>query len=95
MQNLNVSDSKAAYVQLEACAESYRIQYSDTAISAVYGVQNARSFFRAIGLDPTKRRPSSESLLRRALKEKPLYLNVYTDRIKMICGGEVAEQMIL
>ncbi len=80
MENLNVSDSKAAYEQLKACAESYRIQYSDTAIAEVYGVQNARSFFRAIGLDPTKRRPSSESLLRRALKNKPLYsVNSFVD----------------
>lgn len=80
MDNLNIFDSKDAYEQLEACAESYRIQYGDTAIGEVYGVQNARSFFRAIGLDPTKRRPSSESLLRRALKHKALYsVNSFVD----------------
>lgn len=80
MDDLNITDCKEAYEQLEACAESYRIQYSDTAIGEVYGVQNARSFFRAIGLDPTKRRPSSESLLRRALKNKPLYsVNSFVD----------------
>jgi DNA/RNA-binding domain of Phe-tRNA-synthetase-like protein len=36
-------------------------------------VQTARQLFRAINLDPTKHRPSSEALLRRALKAKPFH----------------------
>ncbi len=32
------------------------------------GVQRARGLFRMLGIDPTKHRPSSEALLRRALK---------------------------
>ncbi len=32
-----------------------------------------RSFFRTIGLDPTKNRPSSEALLRRVLNGKSIY----------------------
>ncbi len=80
MDHLKISEDKTAYDMLESCAESYRIQYGDTPIGQVYGVQHARQFFRAIGLDPTKRRPSSESLLRRALKNKPLYaINNFVD----------------
>lgn len=33
----------------------------------------ARELYRAIGLDPTRRRPSSEALIRRAIKGTPLY----------------------
>lgn len=80
MDNLTITEDKTAYNMLESCAESYRVQYGDTPIGQVYGVQYARQFFRAIGLDPTKRRPSSESLLRRALKNKPLYaINNFVD----------------
>ena len=42
------------------------------ALSAVPGVEHSRKLFHAIGQDPTKRRPSSEALLHRALKGKTL-----------------------
>lgn len=35
--------------------------------------QPARKLYRAIGLDPTRRRPSSEALIRRAIKGTGLY----------------------
>ena len=73
IENLQVTDSQEAFQMLEVTGESYRLQNRGLEISEVYGVQNARQFFRAIGLDPTKRRPSSESLLRRALKNKGFY----------------------
>jgi len=38
----------------------------------VAGVQTARKLFRALGIDPTKHRPSSEKLLNRVLKGKSL-----------------------
>ena len=73
MENLQVTDNQEAFKMLEVTGESYRLQNQGLEISEVYGVQNARQFFRAVGLDPTKRRPSSESLLRRALKNKGFY----------------------
>ena len=42
--------------------------------SAIEQLQPARELYRAFGIDPTKTRPSSESLLRRALKGQPLPL---------------------
>ena len=39
----------------------------------VPGVEEARKLYRAIGIDPTKTRPSSEALLRRVIKGKGLY----------------------
>jgi DNA/RNA-binding domain of Phe-tRNA-synthetase-like protein len=41
--------------------------------SEVPGVGDARTLYKALGLDPTKTRPSNEALLRRALKGQTLY----------------------
>ena len=50
---------------LEAAAEFFRL-------SAVEGQAEVRTMYKRIGLDPTKRRPSSEALLRRVRKGEPL-----------------------
>lgn len=73
MEGLNVGQNQDAFAMLQVCADSYRLQNRDVQIGDVYGVQYARQFFRAVGLDPTKRRPSSEALLKRALKHQPFY----------------------
>ena len=73
MVNLKITQDAEAFRMLETCAESYRLNYPDAQIGEVYGVQNARKFFHAINIDPTKRRPSSEALLNRALKNKPFH----------------------
>ncbi|MBN1481513.1 hypothetical protein EH223_04040 [candidate division KSB1 bacterium] len=73
LRGLNVKENSAAYKRLCECAERYAELYVSIPISEIPGVQQARLFFRAIGIDPTKRRPSSEALLHRALKNKPLY----------------------
>ncbi|MBN1540977.1 hypothetical protein JW992_02445 [candidate division KSB1 bacterium] len=36
-------------------------------------IQPTRKLYRSLGMDPTRYRPSSEALLRRALLDKPLY----------------------
>ena len=70
---LRVDTEDQAFQALTECARTYQTQYEGVAVGKVEGVQYARRLFRAIGLDPTKRRPSSEALLRRALKGKDLY----------------------
>ncbi len=72
IQGVTVSDDRSAFAQLTACAASYRSRYGDQPVSAVPGVEHSRRLFHAIGQDPTKRRPSSEALLHRALKSKEL-----------------------
>lgn len=74
MKGLTVVKNNAAYEKLVACAAEYRERYEYTPVSEVEGVQAARKFFRAIGIEPTRRRPSSEALLQRALKKKDLYI---------------------
>jgi len=70
---ITVDTGDTAFKQLQACALSWFTRYKDLPISNVEGVPHARRFFHSIGIDPTKRRPSSEALLNRALKGKELY----------------------
>ena len=48
-------------------------QYGGGKSAEVPGATDGRTLYKALGLDPTKTRPSSEALLRRALKGKTLY----------------------
>ncbi|MFC1568800.1 B3/4 domain-containing protein [bacterium] len=73
IDRISVSESQTAYGELEKTAAVYRTRYGDCPASQVEGVEHARQLFHMIGIDPTKRRPSSEALLRRALKNKSLY----------------------
>ena len=54
-----------------ACA-SFRERYGDGRSSDVPGTADARTLYKALGIDPTKTRPSNEALLRRALKGEAL-----------------------
>ena len=85
---LRVNDDRAAHDALTECAHGYRDAHSPDgtgAPGAVPGADAARTIFRALGLDPTKRRPSSESLLRRALRdmEQP-HVNNVVDALNLV-----------
>src|SRR5437762_3698230 len=55
---------------------------TDQAFGEIGTVKKIRSIFHRAGLDPTRYRPSSESLLRRAVKGKGLYfINSVVDLI--------------
>jgi DNA/RNA-binding domain of Phe-tRNA-synthetase-like protein len=74
---------------LEALSSRLRQEY---ATPAEAGPRNrpARVLYRAVGIDPTKYRPSSEALLRRVLTGKPLYrINRVVDGAN-ICSLEAA-----
>lgn len=71
--NVKVSSNSFAFLKMQELAKDYQEKYSKIPVSQVPGIQEARSFFRAVGIDPTKRRPSSEALLRRAVNGKDLY----------------------
>lgn len=47
-------------------------RYSGLAPAEIEALAPARELYRSFGIDPTKTRPSSEALLRRVLKGKPL-----------------------
>jgi len=47
-------------------------------------LEPVRRLYRALGIDPTKTRPSSEALLRRVLSDKPLYrINALVDAMNL------------
>lgn len=73
IDNIHVDTEQTAFQRLSACADGYQRRYAGRTIGEVEGIQAARQLFHAIGVDPTKRRPSSEALLQRALKGKDLY----------------------
>ena len=50
---------------------SLAAKYAGKAPGEIPGLAPARDLYKAFGIDPTRRRPSSEALLRRVLQAKP------------------------
>jgi DNA/RNA-binding domain of Phe-tRNA-synthetase-like protein len=66
-----------------ACAEM-RSRYGGGKSAEVPGAEDARRLYKALGIDPTKTRPSNEALLRRALKGETLYrINTLVDALNL------------
>ena len=57
----------------EPLCKSISDRYRGETISKVEGISSARDLYKAIGVDPTRNRPSSEALIRRLIKDKDLY----------------------
>jgi DNA/RNA-binding domain of Phe-tRNA-synthetase-like protein len=58
---------------LNGLADEFGRKYKDQRLGEIPTVKQIRAIFHRAGLDPTRYRPSSESLLRRAVKGKGLY----------------------
>jgi DNA/RNA-binding domain of Phe-tRNA-synthetase-like protein len=58
---------------LNTLAGGCATKYKDHPLGEIATVKKIRAIFHRAGLDPTRYRPSSESLLRRAVKGKGLY----------------------
>jgi len=58
--------------ELDAVAERLRAAHAGRKPSEIPLLQPARALYRAIGIDPTRHRPSPEALLRRVLRGEPL-----------------------
>ncbi|MBN2290567.1 MAG: hypothetical protein JXQ83_14630 [Candidatus Glassbacteria bacterium] len=79
---LAVDDGSALWALFEPFCRELAQRWAGSPIGEVPGVQAARALYRAIGVDPTKTRPSSEALLRRVVQGKPLYrVNSLVDTI--------------
>jgi DNA/RNA-binding domain of Phe-tRNA-synthetase-like protein len=79
---------KAADDSLAEAVDAYgrelRGRYGEVKSGEVPGVEDARSLYKALGLDPTKTRPASEALLRRVLKGEALYrINTLVDALNL------------
>ncbi len=71
--------------EVDGLCSSLRERYGQGRSSELPGAQEARALYKALGLDPTKTRPSSESLARRALKGETLYrINTLVDALNLV-----------
>jgi DNA/RNA-binding domain of Phe-tRNA-synthetase-like protein len=67
-----------------AYAADMRRLHGDGKSGDVPGAADARTLYKALGIDPTKTRPSSEALLRRVLKGEGLYrINTLVDAMNL------------
>jgi DNA/RNA-binding domain of Phe-tRNA-synthetase-like protein len=74
MDGVRVGESPDALrTMLNALSDEYAAKYKGEALGEIGTVKKIRRIFHRAGLDPTRYRPSSESLLRRAVKGKGLY----------------------
>src|SRR5438094_9544699 len=74
IDGLRVSETpQEIKAMLNGLADEFAQKYKDQPLGEIPTVQKIRAIFHRAGLDPTRYRPSSESLLRRAVKGKGLY----------------------
>ena len=74
VDELRVQDSPPELKSmLNRLAEECAAKYEGESLGELRTVRQIRAIFHRAGLDPTRYRPSSESLLRRAVKGKGLY----------------------
>ncbi len=70
--------------EIDALAARIAKQHAGAEPSSVPGIARARRLFHAIGLDPTRYRPSSEALFRRCAKGQGLYaINNVVDALNL------------
>jgi DNA/RNA-binding domain of Phe-tRNA-synthetase-like protein len=87
---VHASDPALA-AEIASTAEDLRRRHAGAASGDVPGVEDARALYKALGIDPTKTRPSNEALLRRLLKGEALYtVNTLVDALNV---SSVREQV--
>jgi DNA/RNA-binding domain of Phe-tRNA-synthetase-like protein len=70
--------------EVDAACAAFRARFPGASSGDVPATADARTLYKALGLDPTKYRPSNEALLRRALKAEPLYrINTLVDALNL------------
>ncbi len=58
---------------LDSTCQAFADRYAGMPPSEIEQLAPARELYRSVGMDPTRHRPSSEALLRRAIQGKGLY----------------------
>jgi DNA/RNA-binding domain of Phe-tRNA-synthetase-like protein len=74
LEGLTVREADPDLVaEIDRYSSEVRARHGSLKSSEVPGTADARSLYKALGIDPTKTRPSNEALLRRVLKGESLY----------------------
>jgi DNA/RNA-binding domain of Phe-tRNA-synthetase-like protein len=77
-------EDAALAAEIDAAGAELRSRHAGGPSAEVPGVADARALYKALGLDPTKTRPSNEALLRRVLKGEALYrVNTLVDALNL------------
>jgi DNA/RNA-binding domain of Phe-tRNA-synthetase-like protein len=86
LEGVSVRESALALdAEVDRSCASFRERYGEGKSSEVPGAADARTLYKALGIDPTKTRPSNEALLRRALKGETLYrINTLVDALNLV-----------
>jgi len=69
----NSPSSAALWEEIDHFIEDYRSRYTVDSIKEMPAIQATREAYKRCGKDPSRYRPSSESLIRRTLKGNDLY----------------------
>lgn len=85
LEDVRVREGDPALVaEVDGYCEELRARYGGGKSAEIPGAEDARTLYKALGLDPTKTRPSSEALARRALKGEALYrINTLVDALNL------------
>lgn len=85
LEGVSVRAADAALAaEVDTTCAALRMNYGDVRSAQVPGAAGARALYKALGLDPTKTRPSNEALLRRALKGEGMYrINTLVDALNL------------
>lgn len=74
----------ALTAEIERVSADFRERFGGGRSAEVPGAADARTLYKALGIDPTKTRPSNEALLRRVLKGESLYrINTLVDALNL------------
>lgn len=90
LEDVVVREREAALeAEVDAACAGLRERHGGGRSSEVPGAADARTLYKALGIDPTRTRPSNEALLRRALKGETLHrVNVLVDALNLVSLGE-------
>lgn len=72
-QVVNTPYCEELWHEIEALCERYRQELTTESLKELTSIAATRQVYKACGKDPSRYRPASEALIRRALQGKPLY----------------------
>jgi len=81
---VNSPYSEALWREIDALCRKYRGELTTESLKEMASISATRRVYKACGKDPSRYRPSSEALIRRALQGKELYrLNTLVDLVNL------------
>ena len=81
---VNSPYSEALWREIDALCRKYRGELTTESLKEMTSISATRRVYKACGKDPSRYRPASEALIRRALQGKELYrLNTLVDLVNL------------